>query len=265
MPPPLLDEDTYYPSEIPKLSCVPVLTKYRDFPYYCDIFQPLMLHEMWSTLVLQNRTEKNDSNRKCSIKSATKEDSFLLLHCLLLLEYETEAPAVNDLVVMTFTRATGELIHPFGFVEDSKTTKKFKISDFDSSLMPKDKSKVNYAAEIVIRIIKNYAPKNYAPGQKDMIASLEKVASLTTFIDLFHAQAAFGTSPLRDIVLQPRPFAFQFNHNRPSFSMDFMDQKQTDVYFSIAQSMLISKKDEPNKIAILQGYPGNLLLFYHQT
>jgi len=228
---------------------------------YWDIFHPLMLHEMWSTLVLKNnQKEKKFPNLKCLIKSAVKEDKFVLLQCALLVEHEAEAPAVNDLVVFTFTRPTGELIHPFGFVESSKTTKEFKMADFDRSLIPKNKSKVKFSAEVVIRVIKNYAPKNYVPGQKDIIETVAKVTSLSAFMDLFHAQAAFDISPLRDIILHPRPSAFELTYSHPLFMMEYMDQVQTDAYHSIGQTMLISSNEEP-KIAVLQGYPGNLQYF----
>ncbi len=211
-----------------------------------------MLHEMWSTLVLQKQRERKCPEWKCLIKSATNEDKFVLLQCTLLLEHETEAPAVNDLVVFTFTRSTGEYVYPFGFVESSKTTTDFKLTDFDRSLVPKNKSKVNFSAEIVIRII-----KNYVSGKKDIICTLAKVASLTTCMDLFHAQAAFDISPLRDVILYPRPSAFELTSSHPLFMMEYMDQAQTNAYHSIGQTMLISSSEEP-KIAILQGYPGNL-------
>jgi hypothetical protein len=77
-------------------------------------------------------------------------------------------------------------------------------------------------------------------------------------MDLFHAQAAFDVSPLRDAILYPRPSAFELTSSHPLFMMEYLDQMQTDAYHSIGQTMLISSNEEP-KIAILQGYPGNNL------
>ncbi|XP_032787316.2 uncharacterized ATP-dependent helicase C29A10.10c [Daphnia magna] len=256
-PPPLLEQDRNFPLEIPQLSCVPVLTKYGDLQSYYDIFHPLILHEMWSSLVLKIKEikEKNCSEWKCLIMTLTKEDAFVLLRCIIILEYEIDAPIANDLVVMKFTRANGEFLHPFGFVESSKTIRLSKISDLDPTLMPKDKSKANYSAEVLIRITKNYAPKNYAPGQKNIICAMAKITSLASFMDLFHAQAAFNFSPLRDIILHPRPFAFQLMHSQRLFQMDYLDPLQTEAYLSIGQTMLITPNDQP-KIALLQGFPG---------
>lgn len=213
---------------------------------------------MWSSLVLKNKEikEKNCPEWKCLIMTLTKEDAFVLLRCIIILEYEIDAPIANDLVVMKFTRANGEFLHPFGFVESSKTIRLSKISDLDPTLMPKDKSKANYSAEVLIRITKNYAPKNYAPGQKNIICAMAKITSLASFMDLFHAQAAFNFSPLRDIILHPRPFAFQLMHSQRLFQMDYLDPLQTEAYLSIGQTMLITPNDQP-KIALLQGFPGN--------
>lgn len=218
---------------------------------------------MWSSLVLQNQLqnkEKTSSEWKCLIKSSTEEDAFVLLRCFMVLEYEAEAPIVNDLVVMTFNRATGKLLHPFGLVESSETTKLYKIADLDQTLMPKDKSKANYSAEVIIRVMKNYAPTKCVPGQKDIIFDMTKIASLTTFMDLFHAQAALNLSPLRDIILHPRPFAFQLMHSQSLFQMDYLNPVQMEAYLSIGQTMLITPSDQP-KIALLEGFPGNFAGF----
>ncbi|KAI9556972.1 hypothetical protein GHT06_016766 [Daphnia sinensis] len=255
--PPLLQKDISFPEEIPQLSCVPVLTKYGDLQSYYDIFHPLILLEMWSSLVLKSKEikEKNCSEWKCQIQALTKEDAFTLVRGFIILEYETEAPVTNDLVVITFTRANGEFLHPFGFVESSKTIRLSKIADLDPMLMPTDKSKASYSTEVLIRVSKSYAPKNYAPGQKNIICPMAKIASLTSFMELFHAQAAFNFSPLRDIILHPRPFAFQLMHSQRLFQMDYLDPLQTEAYLSIGQTMLITPNDQP-KIALLQGFPG---------
>ncbi|XP_057374382.1 uncharacterized protein LOC130695286 [Daphnia carinata] len=255
-PPKLLEEDKNFPQEIPKLSCVPVLTKYGDLQSYYDVFHPLILHEMWSSLVVKNKEikEKNYTEWKCLTETLTEEGAFVLLRCVMILEYEREVPIANDLVVITLAHPKAEFIHPFGFVESSKTIKLSKTANVDQVLMPKDKSKANYSAEVLIRLAKNFAPI-YAPGQKNIIGTMAKVASLATFIDLFHAQAALNFSAIRDIILHPRPFAFQLMHSQRLFQVDYLDPLQTEAYLSIGQTMLITPNNQP-KIALLQGFPG---------
>ena len=196
--------------ELRELSCNPVCTEYPNRESYFKIFHPLMLHEMWANLYLQNQQEKIEKKNldwDVLIKSSTEEGPFCLLQCSLLLELEEKAPLVNDLIKFSFTRANGKLTFPFGFVELSHTTRVIRTVDLDPRLT--SKIKAEFSVDVVIRIL-----KNYAPTQLNIICSVSKIASLSTAMALFRAQGALAISPIRNIIFKPHSSAFELTKVR---------------------------------------------------
>lgn len=241
--------------ELEEITCGQVLGRYLNLESYFNTFRPLLMHEMWSTLCLQyeqDKFEKKHLEWDIMVTSSAKDDHFLLLNCCLVMEVEAEAPKVDDLIVITFTRpSTGKLIHPFAIVERSTTTKVVRIADLNQGLL--GNRKPNFMAEITVRIL-----SAYAHTQTNVIYSASKIANLSASFNLFHVQAAFISSPLLGIILDPRPPAFQMFGCTP-MSMENLDSSQARVVFSIGQTMLITPRNEP-KVAVLQGYPG---MFHH--
>lgn len=252
-PPPLLQKTIIDKErELPEISCGQVLGRYLDLETYFNTFRPLMLHEMWSTLCLQYKQSEHEKKLlewKIWITSSTQDDHFQLMNGCLVMEDEAEAPKVDDLITITFTRpVTGELIHPFALVEKSTTTKVTRIADVNQGLL--GNGKPNFMAKITVRIL-----SAYAPTQANLIYSASRIANLSTPLKLFHVQAAFMRSPLLGIILDPRPPAFQLINCAPmNTGLDFLQAKALS---SIGQTMLITPRNEP-KIAILQGYPGKI-------
>lgn len=252
-PPPLLQALKINNLELPALSCDLVRTTYPNLQLYFSIFHPLLMHEMWSSLCFQNRFERKERklvDYKVLIKSSTREEYFCILECQILIEEEQEAPQVNDLIVISFTRWDGGNTLPFCLVERSTTTKIVRTANLDQRLLVHGRSK--FLVELSIRLLNNYAPK-----QNNFIASASKVASLATAMTLFDAQIAFIMSPLLSVVLNPLLSAFQMM-SCSSIMMNNLDPDQSKACLSIAQTMLITPKNE-SKVAILQGYPG---IFY---
>lgn len=238
--------------ELPELSCLPILSKYPNVETYLSIFSPLLMHEMWSSLARQHHSAKKDKKYmdwKLLIKSYTVEDVFLLLDCVYVLEDESEVPAVNDLVVLAFHRPSGETMNPFAIIEEIVMTKLIGTADLDRRLVANKKAK--FLVQSVIRILKVYSPK-----QMNIICEVGKIASLTSSLRLFQAQAGLGFSFLRDIILDPRPPPFtMLAYSQHCLFGGHLDETQKSAYFCIAQTMLITPPNVP-KVALLQGYPG---------
>lgn len=239
--------------------CKHVLGKYLTRQSYFDVFHPLMIHEMWSTLCLQyqkDKSEKKNWEWKILIKSFTKDGNFLLLNCCLVMEKEAEAPMVNDLITITFTRRdNGHLAYPFAIVENSTTTKVVRTADVSQSLLDRG-NPPNFMSEITVRILKGSMAK-----QTNVVYSALKIASLTTSLNLFHVQGAFNSTRLYPVVLDPQPSAFKLIDYDPpsSIAQENLDGPQSKACYSIAQTMLMTS-DDIEKVAILQGYPGKVYL-----
>lgn len=251
-PPPLLAKVKIDSNvELPEINCNFVISEYPDRKTYFAIFHPLLMHEMWSKLCIENQREMKEGKNldwDVLINSSTNEGNFFLLNCSLIMSSEAEAPMLNDLIVLSHSRPTGELINPFAFVESSKITKVVGTSDIDRRLLT---SKVNpvFSAEVVIRILKNYVPK-----ETNIKCSMSKVASLSTAMALFEAEGALAISPITKVIFKPQPSAFKLMSSR-SLPNNNLDPVQSNAAYSIGQTMLLAQSSE-SLVAMLQGYPG---------
>lgn len=215
-----------------------------------------MLHEMWSRICQQHQMEKKDKRRldwEILVKSSIEEDYFFILQCFLVVEEKASAPAVNDLVLFSFPRPYGGMVHPFAHVESVVVTKLNKIANIDQRLLKNVKPK--FSVEAQIRVVKGYASR-----QTNVTYPASKIASLASTMALFNAQSTLASSSLCSTIFNPQLPAFEMIKCPPETPFDrLLNPAQAYAAISIAQTMVFSAKEEP-KVAILQGFPGMIIL-----
>lgn len=217
------------------------------------IFHPLLLHEMWSTLSLEYLDEGRRWRWNVHIKKMEEEAPGLaLLQCVMVMDHEAEAPKPGDFVSFEFPRPdTGQSRPVFGHVESSRAYAVDKKCKLDGRLIPKGTPRM--AADVVVRIRKNYASTSYVNSVYDMV----RVANLTTFLNQLRVAAELGdpVTHMMRIILNPSPRGFDLVKYSAT-SHVALDPFQTEAMYSISHTIFM-KPDE--SITLIHGPPGNKL------
>ncbi len=187
------------------------------------------------------------------------------------MDFEQEAPKLDDLVTFTFHRSRGEAVPVFGHIHSSHSFKVRSLDKLDDRIRPDGRP--GAAADFSVRI-----RKNYSPGRKpNAIFEMPLVASLSSFLDQIRAQTFLGEAhntflrkalnnphrpepaeiPMMKLILVPRKPAFDLVQcgERDGGSLDPF---QTEAKDSIAQTVR-NAPGEPRFI-LLNAPPGTSIL-----
>ena len=261
-PPPILAgaEESDQPERVVAvLECRPVWSRYENLTSYLNIFLPLMLHELWSSLSYEYLQASRHLKWNVLIKGSLDEDDqavdpdFILLQCALVMDKEEEAPKPNELVVFHLPQHGKDELRPiFGFIESSRPYRVDRNSQLDQRLTFKGKPRA--AADVVVRVRRSYIINKRSKSKYfNSIFSMERVASLSPFLTQLKVMAQMG-DPLTDmmrIILNPTPQDFRTIYY--STHLDLLDVDQAKAMFSIAHTMLMLNK---KSVALINGPPG---------
>ena len=260
-PPPILEGWETAANVVPKI-IVPqmtigvITTKFTSLQAYFKVFHPLMLHELWATMSKEYTVNKLvHFERKVLIKSISFEEPYYyLLQCSLALDHVGDAPRVDDLFIIHFSRPDGKKVRSFGVVEISKAYDVERASDIDGLLITQGKP--NAAADIVIRTI-------IAPKHTKVVYTMCKICSISSAIAEFDVQVCVRESAaMCKAVLNPDRSNLELYEGIFLEKFPLLDSKQTEAYFQIAQTILMTSHNPNPLFALIQGSPGiSIFLF----
>ena len=138
---------------MPRLTLGPVTTRFTSQQSYSNVFHPLMLHEMWSTITkAYTNKKKSRFEWKMILNSVSREGNFYLLDCSCVMDDVDDAPKRDELCIFNFSRSNGETVRSFAVVENFRAFNVDQASDVDHRLLPEGKP--NAATNFVLRTIR---------------------------------------------------------------------------------------------------------------
>lgn len=220
-PPPALLQKLSDP-QLPELSCTHVRSSYSEFQFYGDTFQPLLLHEIWSTTFQQYKLRKPvifDGLFATGSSDAAKKggDDIKCLHYTALIEDKRQDEKSQlkllqegDLVTCSFAKPkSADLVEAFGFVMKTKVTTGIRNRKIDHRLLSNSGNK-GVLIEVTIAFRQNYTPSNPTG-----LFRVKKIASLYGLMALFDHMVALYKSPMLHTVLKPNVYVLNIAERWP--------------------------------------------------
>lgn len=241
-----------------------VLSSYASFQAYLDIYQPLLLHEIWSTTFQQYKLRKpvvyegvfaTDNSDQNAAKKEGDDIKCLVFTTLVEEKRQDEKSQLKflqegDLIACSFAKPKSpELVVALGFVMNSKVTTGMRNRKIDYRLSLNNSNK-DVLIEATIAFRQNYTPLNPTGVYK-----VKKIASLYSLMTLFDHQVALSKSLLCRTVLNPDLNAFKLPFGAIGYTKSFLDQAQVDALLAVTQTIMMSRPEEP-KVALIEGPPG---------
>ena len=264
-PPPLLQEvrDGKNLRTIPCLDSLPVLTTYNCIESYFQVYQPLMLFELWASISKDvDEGSKNEDSRVffCTVKHETPGILFTTLNCPVIILEGSERPREYDLCKFSRTdRRTGTKGYAFGII----TSVMNNWNRMDSSHIHKLGKRFAECAKIKKRFFYgevNVMVASTRPPDRESLIELVKLSSIKSFVRQLEVHSLLAESPIARFVLDPPPAVFQPGTIAYD-DLPELNETQNAAVASAVGMMILPAVDDP-KIALLQGPPGTTCAFF---
>jgi hypothetical protein len=188
---------------------------------------------------------------KVLIKSISLEEPYYLLQCSLALDNVRDAPQVDDLFIIHFSRPDGKQVKSFGVVEISKAYQVERASDVDGLLITQGKP--NAGADFVIRTL-------LAPKHTKMVYSMSKICSISSAVAEFDVQVCMSESAVMcKAILNPDRSNLEVYRQGSIPKLLCLDSLQNQAYYEIATTILMTSHNSNPFFALIQGSPGILI------